>query len=398
MSQDSTAQAPGYIKQLNALRGLAALVVVCYHVHLKFLRQGEGSFLFLFDRGYLAVDLFFILSGFVLMYVYGKHASWAKLNLHSYFSFITKRSARIFPVHWLLLFFYLGVECVKCLPFILKHLKGNDLPFYEGKNIYTFMTNFFLVQNWGLHNGFTWNVPAWSISAEWFVYLMAPVIMIGLNWFKSGWKPLLGWLGFYGLMALFFQMVSPERPAVAYIYGNGRMLFEFLMGGCLCLGFQQLQKRDIKGFDWLALLSALGIIVLQLLGIVDIAFPALLSLLILSVALAKGWVRQLLSHNSLFYLGEISFSLYLVHQVFTALFVKLFHLGTLQADMSYLAACLVASGVTAHFLYNWVEIPVRDKLNGHFNNLLAPLKQSVDNRSEGTPIHSSTVEATLLPS
>jgi peptidoglycan/LPS O-acetylase OafA/YrhL len=379
MSQSSAPMNPGYITQLNALRGFAALSVVVYHVHLKILHTGHSSFLFLFERGYLAVDMFFILSGFVLMLVYSQHATWGKLNLYSYLSFISKRCARIFPVHWLVLSVLFLLECTKYLPFVYKKLDALSLPFSSEKSIYSLLTNIFLIQNWGLNNGFTWNVPAWSISAEWFTYLLAPLLMIGLNFFKEGSKPILGWLLFNVMLITSVLILSASRHAsldIGYNGGNLRMFIEFLMGGCLCLVYMQLKHSGFKGFDWLALAAGLGIIVLQLSGAPDLAFPALLSLLILCVALSTQKVRHILSHNSLFYLGEISFSLYLVHQIFVTTLGKLLHLGSFPVNLTYLVACLVLSTLSAHYMYNWVELPVREFLNTRFSRWLAPLKQA----------------------
>jgi peptidoglycan/LPS O-acetylase OafA/YrhL len=387
MSSNTLQQASGYIKQLNALRGMAALVVVFYHFHLKFLQHSSSSFLFLFERGYLAVDLFFILSGFVLMHVYSKHATWGKLTWHSYLSFISKRMARIFPVHWFALFIILVLECSKLLPFLHKqHLTSASPIFRQGRDFYSFMTNLFLVQNWGFHQGFTWNVPAWSISAEWFVYLLAPVLIVALNGLKKSWLPLLGWLGFYALFLSFVQLVSPHHFSLTYKYGNARMLFEFLMGGCLCLGMHALQSlsldvmKKVKGFDWLALSCALALIPMQLFYVPDAVFPGVLSLLILSVALSTNKIRDFLSHRSLFYLGEISFSLYIIHQVVCTPFSNIFKLNTLQDHLLYTLIMLSICLVTAHLMYTYIEIPVRDFLNHQFSKWVPPLRQAQPNK------------------
>jgi peptidoglycan/LPS O-acetylase OafA/YrhL len=271
-----------------------------------------------------------------------------------------------------------GLELLKYLPFIYKRLDAGSLPFSSEKSIYSLMTNILLVQNWGFNNGFSWNVPAWSISAEWFTYLLAPLLMIGLNFFKTNWKPFLGWLLFYACLIASVLMISVARHGsldIGYHGGNIRMLLEFLMGGCLCLAFQQLKSLAFKGWDWLALLCGLALIILQHLGVHDLVFPAVLSTLILSVAMSRQQVCKLLSHNALFYLGEISFSLYLVHQLLITTFSKLIHLGNFQSNLIYLLLCLFCSTLAAHFLYNWVELPVREFLNSHFVRWLSPLKQ-----------------------
>jgi hypothetical protein len=101
----NTANTNGRAKARTAitdpLRGIAALVVMAYH--LGFLTANSRAEMpVLLGHGYLAVDLFFLLSGFVLMHVYGttfsRQVAWADIRV-----FLWARFARLYPVHLLVL-------------------------------------------------------------------------------------------------------------------------------------------------------------------------------------------------------------------------------------------------------------------------------------------------------
>jgi peptidoglycan/LPS O-acetylase OafA/YrhL len=131
------------IASLTPMRGIAALIVVLYHVRLA-----------AFAQGYLAVDFFFVLSGFVLLHVYGSEFG---VSLHRAGTYLWSRLCRIYPVHALV---------TLCL---VPHL--GTAPGFSGSDLVTCLL---LSQVMLTHTAF--NDLAWSVSAEWYAYLAFPVL------------------------------------------------------------------------------------------------------------------------------------------------------------------------------------------------------------------------------
>ena len=149
---------------LDAWRGLAALSVVYGHQTAG--RVGAS----LFIAFYLAVDFFFVLSGFVLA-----HRYWEELvrDRKPFFSVVIARFARLYPAHVFVLFALLigfGIEAIPAYragtPMLAAWSEAIP-PFPGGPGLSTFILNLLLLQNVGLTpTGLTWNVPSWSISVE----------------------------------------------------------------------------------------------------------------------------------------------------------------------------------------------------------------------------------------
>ena len=161
-----------HIVSHTALRGIAALIVVGYH-----LRFGADDLLAaeeatrLFERGYLWVDLFFILSGFVLCYVYEPKG----LPTISHVSrFYRARLARVWPLHALTLAVLVTFSLATIYYARMTASPGSA---YES-DWSALLGNILLVHAWGIFSQSSWNIPAWSISAEVFAYLWFPAFLL----------------------------------------------------------------------------------------------------------------------------------------------------------------------------------------------------------------------------
>lgn len=157
------------IAALTGIRAIAAWWVVFGHFqeHLAALFPFCKHLVLITHRGYLGVDLFFCLSGFVLAHNYLQ--KFRVVRPREYGQFLWLRLARMYPVHlFTLLLLMLGVLAAGLLNYKLNmpgRLTGID-----------FVRNLFLVHAWGFAPDVSWNGPAWSISAEWFAYLLLPFI------------------------------------------------------------------------------------------------------------------------------------------------------------------------------------------------------------------------------
>src|SRR5690606_3845377 len=161
------------LRILTPLRGIAALWVVIYHFgdqYLPALRPEQAGHLV--GKGYLAVDLFFMLSGFVLAHVY--HADFTRFDPGRYRDFLAARVARLYPLHLLvLLAFVVTAIAGRLFEFVLTG-QFERLPLDGAHSITALLANLLMLQ--GLAAGeLSWNYPAWSISVEFFAYLLFPL-------------------------------------------------------------------------------------------------------------------------------------------------------------------------------------------------------------------------------
>jgi len=172
-SQTSQAKTPaGQLPSLTSLRGVAALWVVLFHYSVVYFPSLNSSgYSSLVGKGYLAVDMFFMLSGFVMTHVY--HQAFLQSIGDNYRGFLVARIARLYPLHVLVLTLFVvvaltarGVDCAVTGVF-------NGIPLTGPRSFTAFIANLFMLQ--GLNAGqLSWNYPAWSISVEFIAYLLFP--------------------------------------------------------------------------------------------------------------------------------------------------------------------------------------------------------------------------------
>ncbi len=155
---------PVHIKPLTSLRFIAAVWVLLYHFkdHLG-LDLGRWG---LVADGYLGVDLFFTLSGFILAHVY---LSQFEGGAFGYGGFLKNRIARVYPMHLAalaaMIVLYAGATAMGAGVGSPDAFKWSDLP-----------AHLFMVHAWGATPAVGWNFPSWSISAEWAAYLLFPLV------------------------------------------------------------------------------------------------------------------------------------------------------------------------------------------------------------------------------
>lgn len=340
------------ISSLTSIRGIAALVVLFYHIHTTY---NELYFFNLFKNGSLGVDLFFVLSGFIMAYVYkNKFLCNESFGLF-YKKFITSRLARIYPLHLvtlmsilLLVVFYSG--------------------FYERYDKYltieAFLLNIFLVQNWGLTD-ISWNIVSWSISAEFFMYLLFPFMLLISKKYKVideyaffiilvlitlqlTTSYVLGWKGFGGMS----------------LGGMVRVIFEFSIGFIAFTLKEQYQKLIFNKFKNFSILLGLIIISSFYIDELWVIFIPTVTMLILHLSIDKCSVSALLSKKFFVTLGNISFSLYMWHWMIIQIqnLAKSKGFITIDSHLDMYISCITMSLISllvAYLSYNFIEKPAR---------------------------------------
>ncbi len=167
------------IPSLSMVRGVLALWVVLYHFWPDVLALFPIWSLLtpMMTKGQFAVPAFFILSGVVLAYNYGD--SFKQFSIGAAVSFLINRFARIYPVHLASLLVVLAMVTVSWN-------RGWEVA-DSGYTLRDFILNLFLVHTWVPHFTLNWNYPSWSISSEWFAYMLFVPLMATCYRLSSSW-------------------------------------------------------------------------------------------------------------------------------------------------------------------------------------------------------------------
>jgi peptidoglycan/LPS O-acetylase OafA/YrhL len=347
--------APAHLDALTGLRGVAAWLVVLYHIRLSLVEILPTPVIAVFAKGYLAVDLFFMLSGFVLWYNYAERLRGGGPGEAG--AFLWRRIARIWPLH----VFILSLFAAFALALVASGRDASGYPFAE------LPLHLLLMQNWGFTSELAWNHPAWSISTELAAYLVFPLIVLAARWERLPTAVLLGvGLALVGAIPLLFHaygemLLGARIPQL----GLWRCLLEFALGNLLCLLWLRWRDRRLAGGIALAACAAILGTGLAL-GWAETAFlpPAFLTGL-LALALARGGMARALGGAVPRYLGEISYSTYLAHTFLFLLFKLAFVDASLQLDWPRLLGFLLLVLAASAALYHGVEKPAQRWLNRH---------------------------------
>jgi peptidoglycan/LPS O-acetylase OafA/YrhL len=309
---------PEALHPLTGVRFFLAVGVVFFHYQLSWIYSPDLAGLF--NRARLSVDIFFILSGFILTHVYllGERPP-------PYRTFIVARFARIYPAHLVIL---LGMGAL----FFGARLVGVAIDSHHF-SITSFVRTLLLVQAWTPSDNLTnWNGPAWSLSAEWFAYLLFPAYAwIAL---KLRERPILimalSVFAFVVIDHLYARTTGVILPRAEDNLGILRILPEFMFGIGLYYFGQMLSPTRTQAITYAFVATAALLGAMQF-GFDDRIIVALAGPFILALALLpKANVTTFLSRPALLFWGEASFALYLVHMpifmVWRNLMQKLFGL------------------------------------------------------------------------
>lgn len=334
---------------LTGLRGLAAWYVVLFHVRVT-LKATVGQLAYAFlSHGYLAVDLFFILSGFVLWHSCAENPAYR--GRRGIARFWLRRVARIWPLHMLLLGGFVALV-------LLLAATGHDTAHYRWDEL---PLHILLLQNWGVTPSLTWNEPAWSISCEMAAYLLFPLTTVIAPWRQLSNGPLVALgCGLLAALALYFQLHGNGNLGFDVTHsGLIRCLFEFWTGNILRLLWARWRDvPDICTGAWAAMVALLeGGVVLHLPEASYV--PGCFAALILALSLEDRAPARLLRSGPLHWLGEISYSTYLSHFLLFILFKLLFVDRHLELGLGHLGLFLLIELAASAALYRLVEKPAQ---------------------------------------
>ena len=352
---------------LDGLRGIAALTVVCFHLFEAFATSHLDQRI---NHGYLAVDFFFILSGFVVGYAYDDR--WKKMTV---MEFLKRRFIRLHPmvvigaVIGAVVFYFQGCSVWDVSTVSISMLLGATLlnalliPATPGMEIR------------GLGEMYPLNGPSWSLFFEYIGNILYALIIRRLPT-----KALFVWVLLAGCGLAAFAVWGPlgdicvgfAMDGVNMVGGSLRLLFAFAAGLLLSRVFKPIH---IKGAFWICSLAVVVLLSvpriggsehLWMNGLYDTLCAALLFPLLVFLG-ASGKTTDKITTRVCKFLGDISYPLYMVHYPFIYLYYAWVKNGNLTFGQSLpgAVALVVGSVILAYLCLKLYDEPVRRFLTKH---------------------------------
>jgi peptidoglycan/LPS O-acetylase OafA/YrhL len=366
---------------LDAVRGLAALGIVFYHWD-HFTQSTEPAlnvnssdqpfypiFKLLYDQGHLAVELFFCLSGFVFFYLYGQKIAHRTIGQQDFF---IRRFARLYPLH------FVALILVGVFQMLFVAQVGHSF-IYPNNDLYHFVLNLLLVSGWGLQFGPSFNGVSWSISVEVLLYL---TFFFSCKYFGVKLQTILFWV----MLGVCLRGVNPAI---------GQGISSFYMGGLTYWLYQKINRPTfsakpvlmyvllaLTGVAWLTIVldnhyGALNPLILQslpltsgLLGKICTALTVLIvfPLTLLTLTLCEQKLEPIA--RPLAWLGDISYSVYLLHFPLQLAFVLNFQAFSIDQQIFYRPIFQVLFFILIILIslasYHLFELPLQRRLRKPF--------------------------------
>lgn len=320
---------------IQALRGLAILLVVVYHARLLPL-----------PGGYLGVDIFFVISGFLITSLI---ARGIRAGNFSFADFYYRRARRLLPAAYVTL-----AVCIALSPFLLTSIEMRDFAMQVLGTV-TFTGNFVLWSQTGYFEGAAELKPllhVWSLAIEEQYYMLLPAALVFVD--KRYWLP--GILALTLLSLGLLAVLGPSMPgAVFYLFPT--RAWELGVGSLLAL--LAIGPKVQQSLRYLALPAGAALLLVPALPLVAKSHPEINALLVClaTMVVIAGNYRSLNEHiasRALARVGDISYSLYLVHWPIFA-FLNNANVGGGGLWWPVRLGALLLSFVLAYLLYAQVE-------------------------------------------
>jgi peptidoglycan/LPS O-acetylase OafA/YrhL len=366
-----------HVLPLDSLRGIAAVSVVIHHVILMppFLAafpQHAWIDCSFFHSGWLLVDFFFVLSGVVMSLGYVKPDA----GIFSLREFMVRRLARVYPLHIVMLLAILLFRFVR-LGLVTAGVMAATSFAFEVNNGYSFFLNVLLLHSLGFLNYLGWNAPSWSISVEFYTYLIFGLALLLAHRLRL--KGSFYWISIglsVGCWLIIVVVLGKQSLELQNDFGLLRCIVSFFLGVLtvkLVSGLPQKIGSGLQGgIQFCALVMAIAHV-----SLVE-AYPWISFFAPLTFAIFLGSILafpdaavmpRILAIKPLVWLGQRSYSVYMVHAfvvLFDEYFVRAlgprpiagldsicFGLAATLNLLAVLAAVILMSNVT----YRYVELP-----------------------------------------
>ncbi len=350
------------IKALTSARGIAACLVMIYHFHQLDNISSEALLSFI-KKGYLWVDFFFVLSGFVMAMTY--NAKFAgSYSWHNHKEFLLRRIGRIYPMY---IFITLVISAYSLI--VYGGYSGVHRPAVNLDDpVLAHITNIFMIQAWGF--GKSIGGPTWSISTEWAAYLLFPILIhlaifsrLHFSWLAA----LAASMCLYYIAGTYVPSKSQNGQLDVYYGINALPLLRCISGfyfGLFIFRFVKTKEIFFIYKDSAALAIIFCLILLMAINANDLLIYPFLPLFVLTLYGNKGYVARFFANQLFYMLGLLSYSIYLLHHHFLVLLTQL--QIRLSVYMPQMAANITAAAIVyslviggAYLCYRYIEKPSR---------------------------------------
>ncbi|MEZ9794900.1 acyltransferase family protein, partial [Vibrio splendidus] len=286
---------------LDAFRGLCAVFVVIYHMHLT----DSITELDFFRGSWIFVEFFFVLSGFVLTF------SLCSKSSIRFGSYVISRFFRIYPLHFAMFVVFFSFQILK-LVLLYQFSISTENPPFSGKNaLNEVLPNILLLQSWTSFTSHSFNYPSWSISIEFYLYFLLFGVIFLFDKIKIFLFPILFlvfWLLFLSGSDFFVESVL-------------RGFSSFFAGCCTYLVFSKL-GRNVNISPVLATIIEITLIASTFVFVSTrmdhsmVVAPLLFSIVVFFFAFEFGFFSRILKHSIFQKLGTLSYSIYMTHAAY----------------------------------------------------------------------------------
>jgi peptidoglycan/LPS O-acetylase OafA/YrhL len=286
------------IEELESVRGIAAFLIVICHIPI----WNSVYNINLVRNFYLMVQLFFVLSGFLIYKAYSSKLR----NIKEVLRFQFFRFGRLYPIHIFFLTVFVVIEIMK---YIGQNKFGitspNSQPFREN-NVTALFQNIFLVQAIGpTENAITFNGPAWTISVEFYTYFVFALIVLYLKKCKNFF--------FLGLFIVSVSVLLFSRNN----YGFGYLLncFSGFFLGTVIANLENKIKFTLPKYSSLVVfIIIVSFLIFKINKSYDPIMYFLTASLVLALTINKNeYLNKILKLRLFVWLGSISYSMYMGH-------------------------------------------------------------------------------------
>jgi peptidoglycan/LPS O-acetylase OafA/YrhL len=334
------------ILPLTSVRGIAALWVVSFHlvnelIYRGFLKEpGPIIHNIILGGANFAVDVFFILSGYILAETYGTTPNSS--------TFLVHRVARVFPLHVVIL----SAMVIGVIVMARCGIAPDNPEFFSLAALPYFYT---LTSVWFGMDG--WNGPTWSLNAELAAYLAFP----SLQWAGRSLGKLILLLSGLLIMLGYFALLETAGFKATGVVAIGRGLLGFGAGMIFRLA---IDKHPLP--HWVPAISALSILVIALIGAYTFAiFPAA-ALIVALGSPGRGIVLLTMSAPVLIWLGRVSFAVYLLHNPLLIVGMQLLRrTPSLHSNVGvilWIATFSLVLMICSEIARRYIEIPARREI------------------------------------
>ena len=329
-------------KDIDGIRGIAVLAVVLYHANVEF-----------FSGGYLGVDIFFVISGYLISLIINEELKSKKFNL---IHFYERRIRRIIPILYLII--------LLIIPFvIINFIPADGRNFFESVFAITTLSSNFLFwleegEYFTRDNSLKPLLHTWSLSVEMQFYLLFPLLLLFLEKIK---KPKLNIIIALALISMFLSFWISKTHKDANFYLTTSRLWE-IMAGVICYYLMQKRRNTIKKkyCETLSLLAIFFILISFFLFDKETRHPSYYTLvpiistmILISYSTHTYLTKKILENKVINYFGVISYSLYIIH--FPVLAILNYNSFEINLEFTLLTIVFFS-----FFSWKYIEKPFRD--------------------------------------